>query len=301
MEIFYISNFKNINYTIKNVDVVLGFFDGVHLGHQYLINYMSSIKKDLDLTVITFSKAINKDDRILTSIDKKIEIFKKLNVKYLIVFHVTDEFIKMSDKDFINKILFPLNPKSITCGLDFKFGYKGLGDVNTLKSNFSNVNVLNYFYKNNKVKISSSLIKKEIENGEIEIANNDLGRLYSIDGIVVHGLKNGRTIGYPTANIKPNYNYVMPKNGVYITKIKVKANVYESFTNIGIHPTISKLNKEIIETHIFNFDEFIYDEYVEVYFIKRIRDEVKFESINDLKEQLDKDKKDTIDYFLKIN
>lgn len=185
-----------------------------------------------------------------------------------------------------------LNIKDIFCGEDYKFGYMGEGTPMYIKENHKeiNVNILN-IEKIEENKISTSLQKKYILSGEVENYKKITQRYYQISGIVVRGKQLGRTIGFPTANLKVT-DYIIPqKNGVYLTVVEYNDRLYKGITNIGYNPTVSADNNLSIETHILNFDEDIYDKEINIYFCKYIREEKKFNDMNELKKQLNIDKK----------
>ena len=186
--------------------------------------------------------------------------------------------------------------KHVVCGFDFHFGKKGMGDVHVLQENKSfDVTVIEE-YSEDALKVSSSYIKKLLNEGIIEKANHLLTRFYRVSGQVIYGLQNGRKIGFPTANIDYGH-YVVLKKGVYGVYITIKGKQYKGMANIGYNPTVGLIDNLSLEVNIFDFDQDIYGEDVDVDFVFRVRDEKKFKSLNHLKEQLQKDKKH-IDQFL---
>lgn len=297
MEVVFLEELNNLENVSKNINLVLGLFDGLHVGHVQLIRtarYFSNGK----LAVITFDKTLKSNDHsVLLNLEDKIKGFEDLEVDEVYIIKCDENFKKMSYLDFINKILKKFSPKKIFCGLDFKFGYKAQGDVNTLKEFFSDVIVLNYVNTHNGSKISSSVIKKMIKEGKIEDANRYLGREYFLNGKVVKGKQNGHQLGYPTLNLKLLDNYVIPQNGVYITKTKVGNGIYYSMTNVGTHPTIDEVNKPLVESYLIDFNENIYNKNVRVYFIKKLRDEIKFSSLEELKNALKSNEEEVKRYF----
>ncbi len=293
ISVYNFSQSKSINYpSLNNINLCLGFFDGMHLGHQYLIK--ESLKDNKNTYVLTFSGFLKADinssyqKEVLTSIEDRIEILDKLNVKGLFIIPFTKEIKELSPKDFIKIYLKPLNIKKIYVGKDFTFGKNGQGKVDDLKKEFD-VKVVD-FLQNNNQKISAKNIISLLKEGEITKANQLLGRNYAIKGEVIHGLQNGRKIDFPTANIEPLVSYVIPKDGVYATKITINKHTYLSMTNIGTHPTIDELIKPSIETNIFNFHENIYHYKVKLEFLYKVREQIKFENLDKLKSQLILDK-----------
>ena len=295
MEIIRLNKFEDLKENEK-LSLVLGFFDGVHIGHVQLINFARASSPN-KLGVLTFDKAINKGAKVLTSLEDKLAIFASLNVDVTYVVHVDENFSKILYQDFVELILKKINPVKIFCGPDFRYGYKAQGDVNYLKERIKEVYVLNYVKDHNGNKISSSSIKKLIEEGHIYDANRWLGRVYKIRGKVVSGKGIGRSFGFPTANLETDVNYVIPKEGVYITSVTLGKTKHKALTNIGTNPTISSNNKQTIETYIIDFKDELYGQDLEISFFSRLRDEIKFDSEDKLIEQLEKDMDDATYYF----
>lgn len=297
MKVVFLNNFNDLDLNLKNLSLVLGYFDGVHIGHSQLISFAKSMSEGGDLAVLTFDKPLKSIEGCLTNLDTKKEIMKSLGVDYLLVIVCDDNFKKMSYVNFINKVLKALKPTKLFCGLDFRYGYGAQGDVQFLKERFNDVYVLNYVNDHYGNKISSSEIKDLILEGKITEANRWLGREYMITGIVSHGKSNGKTLGFPTANLIPDTNYVIPKNGVYVTRCKVDGVIYPSITNIGTHPTINELLVPSIETFLIGYEGNLYGEEISLYFDEFLREEQKFNSIDELKAAIEKNKEDAIHYF----
>lgn len=296
MEVRYIKDFKHIDSNIKNLSLVLGYFDGVHIGHVHLINY-AKMNSNGPVGVVTFDKPLKSIEGSITTLDEKIELIEQLKIDYVFVLVVDDKFKHMSYIDFINKVLKKFNPKTIFCGNDFTFGYEAKGNVYDLKMTFANVQVMNYVNDYNHKKISSSNIKKLIKDGQVKEASVFLGRQYALIGTVSHGFKEGTKLGRPTANLEPIENLIIPKDGVYITRTKIDKKLYDSITNIGTHPTINKVEKSTIETYIMGLNKNLYGKEIIISFYKRLRDEVKFESIEKLEDQITKDIDDAVEYL----
>lgn len=297
MKVVFLNNFNDLDLNLKNLSLVLGYFDGVHIGHSQLISFAKSMSEGGDLAVLTFDKPLKSIEGCLTNLDTKKEIMKSLGVDYLLVIVCDDNFKKMSYVNFINKVLKTLKPTKLFCGPDFRYGYGAQGDVQFLKERFNDVYVLNYVNDHHGNKISSSEIKDLILEGKITEANRWLGREYMITGIVSHGKSNGKTLGFPTANLIPDTNYVIPKNGVYVTRCKVDGVIYPSITNIGTHPTINELLVPSIETFLIGYEGNLYGEEISLYFDEFLREEQKFNSIDELKAAIEKNKEDAIHYF----
>ena len=194
--------------------------------------------------------------------------------------------------DFINEFIVKTNIKHIICGFDFHFGKNGEGNFETLIQNEKNDYEVSVIKKQeyNHHKISSSYLKEALTNGDVELVEKLLGRYYCVSGKVVHGLKNGRKIGFPTVNIDAN-NYFLPKNGVYGVIIVIDGKRYLGMANLGYNPTFNVLTKVSLEVNIFDFDQDVYGKNVTVFFIKKIRYEKRFNSIDELINQLNQDSK----------
>lgn len=269
----------------------IGNFDGVHLGHKLLIE--QSKKHKYKSAVVTFyphpSTVLKNIPNypLLTPIEHKKLIIDNLNVDYLIVIEFDYKLSRMSVEDFMS-FLISLNIKSIVCGYDFSFGYMGMGSIRDLERNFEVFEIQKYIIDG--IRVSSTYIRELLESGDVKRASKLLGRNYSIKGKVIHGNELGRTIGFPTANIE-YLNYFLPKNGVYFVNILIKGKSYYGMCNIGNNPTFNYSENKRLEVNIFDFDEIIYSEVVEVYFIERIRGEKKLNSKEELKSQLAMDEK----------
>lgn len=275
----------------NNINLVLGYFDGVHIGHQKMIK---EAVKERDTGVMTFdispSFILGKSIKYshITSLFDKANILKELGVKYLYVLRVCKELLDVSKEDFINKILLKINPKRIYIGEDYHFGKAASGDKEDLKKYFD-VCVYPLLTIEDK-KVSSRAIRELINNGEMESVHKLLNRPYSVSGMIVEGSHNGMKIGFPTANLDLTYPYVLPKIGVYIGYVKLLGKRYKSIISMSTHPTIMELKDPIIEVHLLNYHDNLYGKEIEVQFIKYIRDIQKFASLEDLKAQLEKDK-----------
>ncbi|RIA75955.1 riboflavin kinase/FMN adenylyltransferase [Anaeroplasma bactoclasticum] len=289
MEIIYVKN-NDIKPIKDPLCCAVGNFDGVHLGHQMLINEAKN--HSLKSAVLTFYphpsvflKKI-KNYPLLTPMNIKQDIIESLGVDYLIIFEFNDEIAKYSKDEFID-IMKRLNIKSVVCGYDFTFGYKALGNVSDLKNNFMVYVIPKYVLDD--VRVSSSYIRELLSYGNIYDAKRFLGRDYTIRGRVIYGSMQGRLIGFPTANVFHD-GYFLPRNGVYFVSVLYKNKKYYGMCNIGHNPTFNFQTELRVEVHIFDMDLDIYDEVIDVSFLKEIRDEKKFQSIDELKCQLLKDK-----------
>lgn len=284
--------FNDADFFNYHVDVLcIGFFDGMHKGHVYLINEGKRLGKTTG--ILSFdgylkSKILKKKTQQLTSLKDRLELIDEIGLSETFIIPFTDEIMNMSKDEFIQKVLVNLKPNTICVGSDFTFGKYGEGNVDYLKKHF-NVHVVDYLNEDNK-KISSRDIISLINEGNIEKANSLLGRYYKINGKVVHGLSNGKKYLLPTANLKLDFPYCLPKNGVYATKVHINNKAYFGMTNIGFHPSIDELNNVSIETNIFDFDSDCYNSDMSLEFLFFVRDEKKYNSLNELKEELEKNK-----------
>lgn len=292
-------SFKKIN-TLKNSVVSIGMFDGVHLGHASVINRVIAIAKEKNIKsiIITFSNSpvsyFSKDniDLQITTSKEKIELFRKTQLDYLFVIEFNDYIANLIPSTFMNDILISLFKVSyMVFGYDNHFGKNREGTFKYITKNFKNIKAeLIIASKKDRITISSTRIKEEIVNGYIINANKLLGHPYNISGKVVKGMQLGRKLGFPTANITyDNNEKILPKNGVYYTVTIIKEKKYISITNIGIKPSVQVSNCISIETHILDFNQSIYGQNITIVFIDRIRNEIKFNHINDLIDQITKD------------
>ena len=282
---------KNLNLEANpNMNLVLGFFDGVHIGHQKMI---SKAVSNGDTGVMTFdispSFILGKSIKYthITSLYDKANVLKTLGVKYLYVLRMNKELLNLDKNEFIEKILKPISPKRIYVGEDYRFGRNAEGTPNDLEKDF-NVNVYELVSLNGN-KVSSRVIRELISNGKMDEVQELLGRPYQVTGLVVEGSHNGEKMGFPTANLELTYTYVLPKIGVYIGYAKILDKKYKAIISMSTHPTIMELNDPIIEVHILSYKGDLYGKEIEVQFVEYIRDIKKFGSLEELSEQLAKD------------
>lgn len=288
----------------QNTIAAIGFFDGVHLAHKELIKKSIQIgnKKNLKKAVITFdvhpkSILFDLDYLYLTPLERKIEIFKEFDLDYIYVIEFTKEKASLTPSEFIETYLKDID--TIVCGFDFKFGVRGSGNVNTLQEDTRFKTIILNEVTFEGYKVGSTHIRDLLKSGQVDHVKEVLGDYYSVKGEVIHGAKKGRMIGYPTANVNTG-NYLIPKRGVYVTLTKVKDVWYESMSSIGHNPTLNCNIDLSVESNIFNFDEEIYGEIIEIKFIKRLRDEIKFTSVEALIAKIDHDKIDSLNIFRKM-
>jgi len=294
----------------------LGFFDGVHLGHQTLLNLCVK-KSETDnalSTVIIFDPHPEKivcglnDFPLLTPLEEKIQKIKKISIQKVFVVNFNSDFFKISPENFINNILIKkLNMGAVFVGYNYRFGYKKRGDINLIKKLGQKYNYISYIIDpvisiEKRERISSTNIKEYLKKGEIERANQLLGYSYQITGKVVHGYKRGHSVlSFPTANIAVPKDKLLPKHGVYIAFTEINKIKYPSLVNIGFRPTfIESKNRATVEIHILDFNYSIYGKKITTSLLRKIRDEKKFNNIQDLSLQIKKDKKVALEYFENI-
>ena len=285
---------------IPSAAVALGNFDGVHLGHQELIRRMvERARRDgLAAAVFTFSNhpkdLLPKEKKVKNILyrDEKAEIMECLGVDLLFNVPFTRAVMTMPPEGFIKELLVDkFNMKAAFCGFNYNFGYKAQGNPEVLRQagrrmGFDVTEMPAFKIKGDVV--SSSLIRTLIASGQVERCMAYMGRHYAIGGEVVVGNRLGKKLGFPTSNLVIDPSMVTPPNGVYVTYCTYNGVRYPSVTNVGIKPTIGHYNKNV-ETHIFNFDKELYGKQIKVEFLKKTRDEVKFDSMRDLSEQIIRD------------
>ncbi len=295
MQIF--SNFNDLGQFEKSSVVAIGNFDGVHLGHQKILNFLvnKALEKDLLSLVLTFSphpgKITGKGQiKLLQTLEQKIESIRALGVQAVFTLPFTRKFASLSTEDFINKILIKtLNARAVIVGTNFRFGKNRTGNISTLKSQAAPNNLKIYIIPSvslNTMTISSSLIRNLILKGDIKNANLLLGKPYEILGEVIKGHSRGTTLGFPTANVNTE-NDITPF-GVFLTSVILNNREFPSLTNIGKCPTFQQKNINI-ESHILDFKSNIYRKKIKIIFLKRLRDEIKFKSPDRLFKQIQKD------------
>lgn len=278
--------------------IATGYFDGVHQGHRYLIRTLvdaARVRGDESM-VITFHphpRAVLQKEasnfRLLSSREEKKALLKSLGVDIVEEIEFTKAFAGLTASEYLDFLASRYGCKAIVLGYDNRFGSDSLSSEQIAEIAASKgIEVIRPEAVGT---ISSTKIRKALECGDCREASAMLGRAYSIHGVVVSGNRLGRTIGFPTANIRPcDPLKAIPAGGVYLCRVKCLANEYFGMTNIGRRPTVTSSEEVVIETHIFDFNEDIYSLEITVEFLERIRDEVRFSSMDELKIQLAKDK-----------
>ncbi|MGL6065551.1 MAG: bifunctional riboflavin kinase/FAD synthetase [Cetobacterium sp.] len=293
----------------ENICVAIGAFDGIHLGHRELISEAVKKAKKIGGKSIVFTFLNHpmeitdnlKAPKLISSLEEKIHIVESLGVDYLILQPFTKEFSNMTPEFFVQKVLKDiLKTKEVFVGFNFSFGEGGKGNVQLLKNLGErlgiNTNIIDPIKFEDRV-ISSTFIREMLKNGSLEIANRCLGQSFLIIGEVVHGRKLGRVMGFPTANLKI-LNKVYPPFGIYGGKVRIEdENIYrDAVINIGKNPTL-KPDERSIEVHILDFDKDIYEKKIYVSLVEFLRDEKKFNSMDELKETI---KKDVLNWRAKV-
>ena len=284
--------YNNISAKVDDLSLILGYFDGVHLGHQELIKRARKYAKH-PLAILTFDKPVasfinnGKNSEVLTSLDDRFRIISKFGVDYYYLFHIDKDFLNLSDVDFI-EILKKLNVREVFIGEDFRFGKGRKGSPDTLKDYFD-VDVSKLLEINNE-KVSSQNIQNLLEVGKIDEANSLLGHNYQVSGTIVSGKKIGRLIGFPTLNIKLSDNYVLPRYGVYKTIAYIDGIPHLSIANVGVNPTIDAGDIPTIEVHLKEYEDCDYSS-LSLEFLEFVRPEIKFNSLDELKSQIESDVK----------
>ncbi len=296
---------------IPNGDIVLalGFFDGVHKGHQQVIKTAKKIanEKQLKLAVMTFNqhpsivfKKVHPEEiKYLSTIERKEELIAELGVDILYEVDFTSSFASLSPQQFVDQYIVGLRAKVAVAGFDYTFGKKEVASMEHLPSYAHNrfeVVTVGELTDQDK-KISSTRIREAMDQGRMSQVNELLGYTYAVPGVVIHGDARGRTLGYPTANIDIDSSIRLPKTGVYAVEIKIGQQWHTGMASIGYNITFETNRQLTVEINIFDFKKDIYGEQVMVKWYKRLRDEKKFPSVSALIEQLKQDEKETRHFF----
>ena len=291
--------------------LALGFFDGVHRGHQEVIKRAIEKGKSLGVKVavmtfdrhpkIIFQNIDGEKFKYLTMLDEKLEHFKNLGVDIAYVVKFDENLAYLSPQDFIDKYVVGLHAICVVAGQDYTYGKHDIANMDTIsdfaKGRFEIITV-DHLQRNNQ-KISSTQIRKDLDSGNVEAANLLLGYQYENHGTVEHGFKRGRKIGFPTLNVSIPKNERILGEGVYAVKVKIdKDNSwYEGMASIGHNETFGDDLEKTVEINLFNFDKSVYGEKVIVKWYKFLREMVKFDSVEELIDKLNKDKRDTEVFF----
>ena len=310
MRVFY--GFEGLN-EILNPVLTIGTFDGVHLGHQKIVKYLNKEAERIGGESVLFTffphprMVLYPDShgvRLIQTNDEKLAKLKKMGLQNIIVFPFTMEFSRLTALEFVRDYLVnKLHVKQMVIGYDHQFGKNREGNISYLReiSATYDFGITEISAKEiDEVNISSTKIRNALKEGDIEVANTYLGDYFELHATVVRGKGIGKELGFPTANLLVDSELkLIPGNGVYIVKVKLdRGSEYDGMLNIGTNPTVSEDNVRTIEVNILDFNEDIYDQHIEVRFLKRIREEVKFHSMEILIEQIKQDEQVTRNYLL---
>lgn len=301
---------KQLSSPLESSVVTIGNFDGVHLGHQQLLDNVIREAQFFNArsVVYTFNphpmKVLHPERPTYRMFDMRDqqELFEQKGIEYVIIEEFTKQFSQVSAETFLDEyIVQHLRPKTLVVGHDFSFGADRSGNIPFLEKYCAEKGIRLIIippFQHNGLVVSSSLIREKLRNGEVEKANEFLGRTYYMRGHVEKGFQRGRILGVPTANVHPDIEFI-PRQGVYCTLTKVGQHLHSSITNIGVNPTFNESGKNPvkIETHLFDFSAHLYGIEVEVFLLHFLRDEKKFSGIEELKTQIQKDLDEARRYF----
>jgi riboflavin kinase/FMN adenylyltransferase len=301
MAVFYIEETGRL--PLHKPVITIGTFDGVHLGHRAILDEVKRYAASIggESMVITFEphpRQILQPEvpiEILTPLPQKLELIQEAGIKHVAVAQFNKEFSCLTAEAYIEEFLVnKFNPNAIVIGYDHQFGHDRRGDIGLLQSYASKHDYSVHQIPAHMVHdaaISSTKIRNALAGGIVDEANSMLGRTYALRGTVIEGQQLGRTLGYPTANVHPLTSVqLVPANGVYAVRVRIATGkVYGGMLNIGVRPTVGGSLTRHIEVHLFDYSEDIYNSTVELQFVRKVRDEEKFPSLDALKEQLGRD------------
>jgi len=305
---------KQISISISEPLVItMGVYDGVHAGHQHILQHLTQYATQINAKTLLLTfyphprKVLYPEQEIflLNSLNERLEKLAEQNLDYVWVYPFDKEFSQLSAVEFVQKIIVEqLHAHTIFVGYDHKFGKNREGSYSAFKElgekyGFQVIEIP--AYRVDEVNISSTKIRNALLEGDIQTANIFLKYPYTLSGIVIKGKQIGRRLGFPTANLKLfTDEKLIPKSGVYISKVNLNNQIYHGITNIGQRPTLENTSHLHIETHIFNFHEDIYDQTIQVFPLVYIRQEQKFNSLDELSSQIEKDKQFALEYITKM-
>ncbi len=295
------------DFKLKNSAVTLGKFDGLHLGHQHLMEQVIESKKQ-GYQAVMFSFLFHpenlfkkKEFELIYTEEEKLRRLKQTGMDVLVSYPFTEETKSIEPEDFIRDILVEkLDTKLIVVGKDFRFGHNRSGDIHLLKELESKYGYRIIACDKKRLHhtvISSSVIRKLLSDGNMEAANAMLGQPYSIYGTVLHGRKIGRTLGMPTTNLIPAENKLLPPCGVYASRTWIDGKLYPGVTNIGYKPTVGAEKSKGVETYLFDFDQDLYGKEIDVEILHFLRPELKFDSLEELKLKMQEDIVVSLNFF----
>ena len=298
---------------MEGLVLAIGNFDGVHKGHKKIISKTKALAKELNLSdnwgLMYFDPhprimLKNHGNFLLTTSQEKFKLLKSLEVPNIIEIPFNEVQQLTPEQFFFDVLLKKYNVKGIVTGANFSFGKGKSGNTQSITKMASEAGVKYECISEEKyskdISYSSTNIREFIEQGNIKLANDLLGHNFKITSTVIHGNKLGRTLGFPTANLCID-DYVSPKYGVYVVYVYADGKKYNAIASFGLRPTVQmKARSEVLEVHLFDFDGDLYDKTIDVEFIEFVREELKFNSLDELKDQMNKDKAFTLDYFKKL-
>lgn len=284
--------------------ITTGTFDGVHLGHRKILQQLTDFaaSQDMDSVLVTFDphpRSVLFPDqdglKLLNTLEEKLELLETTGLGSVVVHPFTKEFSRTTALHYVRDLLVnQLGMKRLVIGYDHQFGKNREGSIDQLREyaplyNFEVVEIPAQDIDD--VNVSSTKIRRALVAGEMEIANNYLQYEYFVTGTVVKGASRGRVLGFPTANIEVAHSQkLIPKQGVYAVRAKLKGRLYDGMLNIGVNPTFGEGGAQSVEVNLFDFDEEVYGETIRLYFHARVRDELKFDAVEDLVAQMHRDK-----------
>lgn len=291
--------------TFEPCVATIGFFDGVHNGHRFLIEQVKKVAKERDLasTLITFSqhprKVMNKDyqPQLLSTAQEKEELLRSTDADCCVILDFTQEMAQMTARDFMSRVLYnQLNVRVLIIGYDHRFGHnraEGFADYCRYGEEMGMIVIRAEACTIDGINVSSTVIRDFLKEGNVEMANKCLGYEYYLDGTVVDGYKVGRTIGFPTANLHvSNPDKLVPADGVYASRVTVEGEEHAGMLDVGHRPTFNNGGNKSIEVNILDFSSDIYEYFIRITFVKYLRQDIKFPNIEALIEQLKQDEQE---------
>jgi riboflavin kinase / FMN adenylyltransferase len=289
------------NFQVKNAVVTVGFFDGVHLGHQSLLQQVTQQAKNIGgepvaITLWPHPRNVLENSKLhlISTLEEKLNLLEKAGISHTIVLEFNKEFATLTSQKFIQHFISEkLQAKIFIIGFNNYLGSDQMNDIETIEniaSLYGIKTVKAQRFSIEQENISSTVIRQAISKGNMIMANHLLGRFYSFSGKVVTGQQLGRTIGFPTANVETSPIKIMPSDGVYVVKVQIDNEIFGGMLNIGFRPTVDSDKKnKTIEVNIFYFNSDIYEKVITVFVLDRLRSELKFNGLKELKAQLSLD------------
>lgn len=285
----------NIEALPLNTALLIGTFDGVHIGHKFLIEKAKLLSDKVAVLIIYSNKKITKTHQksgVLMTLDDRVKVFKNSGADSIYLLNLGEELLKLTPAEFIENIIIKLAPNYVVVGSDFHFGFKASGtpdDLISLSKNRYQSLVLDPLYFD-KEKVSTSLIKEALLNGETNKASTLLGGYYTLTGLVTKGFGLGNKLGFPTANVALDPAYFLPAHGVYLVRVHVLSNTYFGMASLGYHPTVNEVKLPLLEVNIFDFNQDIYHQPLTVEFLAFLRPELKFDTLEALVTKIEEDR-----------